>query len=266
MAFPYERQAGDAGLAEFSASVLSLLVTSDEQRRRVARALRRYRAQGAARASWARLLAALPQLRSEASAAAAAAAEGAREREDVQGSSPAAPAEAGGAANGGGAVQRQGSQMGWLLRSPFSSAGAAEARDAAAVGEARGAGAGGGTHVRSPLKAASHTASAALRPGLSVALEAQLSGEQELEAAADPSAPPASPGPRPPLPPQAPRPPMISPFELPRQQSSDGSGRADPDGPPPSPLLSRVEALRQSSSAIPLVLFPDTPEGQLAQV
>lgn len=174
---------------------------------------------------------------------------------------------------------------GWLrrmtpsFRGSGSTAPAAEAA-AAAVAEADSAGVGsgkGGGDLRSPLKVASSTASIGQGRGLSAALEDLLPGTEEgSEAAAEQEQGSlALPSPRPPLPPGVPapcpaspspaalRPASPSPAALQRQRSG-ASGRASPA--PPSPLLSRVEALREPAASIPLMLFPDTPEGQLAQV
>lgn len=187
----------------------------------------------------------------------------------------------------------------WLRR--VSSAGlsgswggsAAEADAAAAVQAADAAGARGGRHM-SPVKSASQAALATHRQGLPAVLEDDASDTLTFPSLAAPSEAGAdeagreaqeaaraapgdvSPGPRPPRPPSAgaasPAPPGSSAGNADDKTPAASNGLAEgaENGTPPAsatpPLLSRLEALRGGGVGLPLVLFPDSPEGRLAQV
>ena len=240
-AFPYCEAAPCDGLEAFAASVHGLATVGDDQRRAVGRALRRYRARSAARQSWGRLIdAALQQPRGRRSDSA-----------DGGATPPQLPVPEGadeGDGQAGPAPAREASLAGWLRRvgsglvgssSGSGGAVAAAAKEAAEEADDAASDAGSvGSH--STLASASHAASASRR-GLSAALDALLEDEAlpvSSLAGGSPAAPAA-----------------LSPER----------GLLRGGTPGASPLLSRLDALRDSGTGMPLLLFPETTEGRLAQ-
>ena len=195
---------------------------------------------------------------------------------------PIGPASEGAAADatagaGEQAAPREASLAGWLRRLGSGALGgrSGSASGVAQEGEGSQAGSEAGSQRASPspVTAASRVASANHRRGLSAALEdlpaLASSGDeagpmQPAEQAAAVRG--ASPTPRPPRPPSAGA--LASPAAATGLRRTPSLGRASPSPGRASPLLSRVDVLREGSTSMggmPLMLFPDTEEGHLAQ-
>lgn len=264
-AFPNDRQAGSAGLAAFSASVESLAEVSDQQRRQVLHALRRYRSRAAARSSWSHLINAALQQRTEdtpfetgplggfgptQTEAAGTLAGGGFAPDGIaegSGGGGLAGTEAAGIRAGGGfAPDGSGADVGSSGVDVSGSGGTEDPpRIVAATREASLSGwLQRFTSVRGGSGAESAAADAAVH-----AVHAADAPPQGSTTAGSPAAAAATPAATPATTPAPPSPGML------RQSGSQGQ------------LLPRGLALQEAPSAIlPLKLFPETPEGHLAQI
>ncbi|KAL4422455.1 hypothetical protein ABPG75_008652 [Micractinium tetrahymenae] len=288
-AFPFEPEAGSGGLAAFNASVDALTAISDQQRREVVRALRRYRTRSAARASWAHAIEAAMQRRpvlqqqhqhlGSPLGAPAQVQPAANTPEDRTAADAAAAASEPQAPGGRPVIAaREASLASWLHRPSSPRAGNVEADIAAAVsavdGSAAGGPAGGAAEAGavaggSPGDVASSTDAATLgsgsipakvaagceRPSLPAMLPAQATSDEEA-AAGGSTAPGGNGNGKPPA--------AAQPVGVPRRSGSSdllGGSYGSP------PLLQPVLALREAGAGgIPPGLFPETTEGHLAQV